>query len=65
VSIAGREAEWASVWLGSTFGMVLADAVAVAVGLLARRQLPLERIGQGAAVLFVVFGVLTIASAFV
>ena len=65
VSIAGREAEWASVWLGSTFGMVLADALAVAVGLLARRQFPLERIGQGAAVLFAVFGVLTIASAFI
>lgn len=65
VSIAGHDPSWAGVWLGSTFGMVGADALAVAVGLMARRQLPLERIGQGAAVLFVVFGGLTIASAFV
>lgn len=64
VSIAGSEPAWASVWLGSTFGMVAADAVAVAVGLMARRQLPLRRIGQAAALLFVAFGVLTIASAF-
>lgn len=64
VSIAGRDADWVGVWLGSTFGMVAADAVVVAVGLLAKRQLPLRRIGQGAAVLFVVFGALTIASAF-
>ena len=64
VSIAGHDPSWVGVWLGSTFGMVAADAVAVAVGLLARRQLPLQRIGQIAAVLFVAFGALTIASAF-
>ncbi len=65
VSIAGREAEWVPVWLGSTAGMVLADALAVAIGLVAKRQLPLALIGRVSAVLFVVFGVLTIASAVV
>ena len=65
VSIAGRDPEFVGVWLGSTAGMVLADALAVAVGLTFRRQLPQRRIGQFAAVLFVIFGLGTMASAFV
>jgi putative Ca2+/H+ antiporter (TMEM165/GDT1 family) len=64
VSIAGRESSVAGVWLGSTLGMVLADALAVAVGLLAGNNLPMRTIGRVAAVLFVVFGAVTIASAF-
>ncbi|MCC6237394.1 MAG: TMEM165/GDT1 family protein [Dehalococcoidia bacterium] len=65
VSLAGSNPDWVGVWLGSTAGMVLADALAVAVGLALRRQLPQRRIGQVAAALFVIFGLLTIASAFV
>ncbi|MEI6664938.1 MAG: TMEM165/GDT1 family protein [Chloroflexota bacterium] len=65
VSIAGREPSFVPVWLGSTFGMVLADAVAVVVGIVAGKRLPLRLIGQIAAGLFVVFGALTIVSAFV
>jgi putative Ca2+/H+ antiporter (TMEM165/GDT1 family) len=65
VSIAGREANAVGVWLGSTLGMVLADALAVAVGLLAGNNLPTRTIGRVAAALFVVFGLATIASAFV
>lgn len=64
VSLAGREPSAVGVWLGSTLGMVLADALAIAVGLLAGDRLPQRRIGQVAAVLFVVFGALTIASVF-
>ena len=45
--------------------MVLADAIAVAVGLALGKQLPQRRIGQFAAALFVIFGVVTMASAFV
>lgn len=65
VSLAGREANATGVWLGSTAGMVLADALAVGVGLLAGNNLPTRTIGRVAAVLFVVFGLATIASAFV
>jgi len=64
VSIAGREPSFVGVWLGSTLGMVLADALAVAIGLAAGKQLPARLIGRIAAVLFVVFGLGTIASAF-
>ncbi len=55
---------WA-VTLGSTIGMVLADAIAILVGRLLGRNMPellLRRVSGGA---FILFGVLTIASTFV
>ena len=65
VSLASREQSFVGVWLGSTVGMVAADALAVAVGLVAGKRLPQRTVGLVAAVLFVFFGVVTIASAFV
>ena len=65
VSLAGREPSALGVWLGSTLGMVLADALAIFVGLKMGERLPQRRIGQGAAILFVVFGAITIGSVFV
>lgn len=64
VSLAGHDSSFVGIWLGSTVGMVLADAVAVGVGIFAGEQLPHRRIAQGAAALFLVFGVITLASAF-
>lgn len=63
VSLAGNQADTVGVWLGSTLGMVAADGVAVGVGRLLGRRLPERRIAVGAALLFVVFGVLTLARA--
>ena len=65
VSIASRDPSFVGVWLGSTVGMVLADALAVGVGIVAGKRLPERRLGQAAAVLFAIFGVVTIASVFV
>ncbi len=65
VSLASREASFTGVWMGSTLGMVAADAIAVAIGLVAGKRLPQRTVGLGAAVLFVIFGLLTIGSAFV
>lgn len=56
VSLAGREASAVGVWLGSTLGMVLADAVAIGAGVLAGRRLPQRAIAVVAAALFAVFG---------
>ncbi len=44
--------DWFGVWLGSTLGMVAADALAIAVGAVLARQLPAQVISRGAAVLF-------------
>ncbi|OJF14030.1 TMEM165/GDT1 family protein [Couchioplanes caeruleus] len=48
---------WFGTWLGSTLGMVAADALAIGVGRLLGRHLPEKAIKYGAAALFAVFGV--------
>ena len=64
VSLAANSPQVVGVWLGSTAGMVLADALAIGAGILAGTRLPRRAIGVGAAALFVVFGLLTLVKAF-
>lgn len=47
---------WFGTWLGSTVGMVAADALAIGVGALLGRHLPERAVRYGAAALFAVFG---------
>ncbi|QTI69757.1 TMEM165/GDT1 family protein [Gordonia polyisoprenivorans] len=47
--------DWVGVWIGSTIGMVAADALAIVVGMLLGKHLPERVISLGAAVLFFVF----------
>jgi putative Ca2+/H+ antiporter (TMEM165/GDT1 family) len=49
---------WLGTWIGSTVGMVAADALAIGVGALLGRHLPDRFIRYGAAAAFAVFGVL-------
>ncbi len=49
---------WLGTWVGSTLGMVAADAIAIVVGKHLGTRLPERAIKIGAALLFVVFGVL-------
>jgi len=49
-------------WLGSTLGMVAADALAIVVGQQLGRRLPERAIRYGAAASFVVFGLLLVLS---
>jgi putative Ca2+/H+ antiporter (TMEM165/GDT1 family) len=48
---------WFGTWLGSTLGMVAADALAIVVGRALGKRLPENVIRIGAAVLFFVFGI--------
>ena len=48
---------WLGTWIGSTVGMVAADALAIVVGRQLGRHLPEKAIKYGAAALFVIFGV--------
>ncbi|WP_223409000.1 TMEM165/GDT1 family protein [Occultella gossypii] len=48
--------DWAGVWIGSTLGMVAADALAIVVGAVLGKHLPEHVIQLGAAVLFFAFG---------
>jgi putative Ca2+/H+ antiporter (TMEM165/GDT1 family) len=59
ITLATREG-WFGTWVGSTVGMVAADALAIGVGALLGKKLPENVIKWGAATLFALFGVLLI-----
>lgn len=48
--------DWTGVWIGSTLGMVLADALAIGVGMLLHRRLPERVLHALASRLFLMFG---------
>lgn len=54
-------ADWFGTWIGSTLGMVAADAVAIGVGALLGRSLPADVVRVGAAILFFAFGIWLVA----
>ncbi len=59
VTLATTEEPWGT-WLGSTAGMVAADAIAIAVGKLLGSRLPERAIRFGAAAAFAIFGAILI-----
>jgi Ca2+/H+ antiporter, TMEM165/GDT1 family len=59
ITLATQEG-WLGTWIGSTVGMVAADALAIVVGAMLGRRLPENVIKWGAAALFALFGVLLI-----
>ena len=60
ITLATTEGLWGT-WVGSTLGMVAADALAILVGALLGKRLPERAIKIGASASFVLFGVLLIA----
>lgn len=52
----GTQYHWLPVWIGSTVGMVAADAIAIALGSVLGKKLPERAIRIGAATLFFVAG---------
>ncbi|WDZ83066.1 TMEM165/GDT1 family protein [Micromonospora cathayae] len=54
---------WFGTWIGSTIGMVAADALAILVGRMLGRKLPEKTIKYGAAVLFAICGLWLILEA--
>jgi putative Ca2+/H+ antiporter (TMEM165/GDT1 family) len=48
---------WLGTWIGSTLGMVAADALAIVVGRALGKRLPERTIAIGAAILFFAFGI--------
>jgi putative Ca2+/H+ antiporter (TMEM165/GDT1 family) len=63
VTLAAQRQAAVAIWLGSTLGMVAADAVAIMAGRVLGRRLPERAIKLLAAGIFFVFGVLTLAQA--
>ncbi len=62
IALATREGLFGT-WLGSTAGMVAADALAIAAGALLGKNLPERAIRFGAAAIFVIFGVVLLVDA--
>jgi Ca2+/H+ antiporter, TMEM165/GDT1 family len=60
ITLATQEG-WLGTWLGSTLGMVAADALAILAGALLGRHLPERATKYGAAALFAIFGFLLVA----
>ena len=56
---------WLGTWVGSTIGMVAADALAILIGRLLGRHLPEKVIKYGAAALFAIFGIWLIVEAII
>lgn len=65
VTLAARQTSFVGVWLGSTVGMVLADALAIWVGMVLGKHIPERAVKYGAAAIFIVTGIATIWIAFV
>ncbi len=63
IMIASRERNLLGVWLGSTLGLVSANALAIVVGKLLGKQLPTKILKYGAAFIFVASGVVAIIQA--
>jgi len=60
ITLATKEGAFGT-WLGSTLGMVAADALAIVVGQQLGARLPERAIRIGASILFLVFGVVLLA----
>jgi putative Ca2+/H+ antiporter (TMEM165/GDT1 family) len=63
ITLAGQLKAFVPVWLGSTVGMVAADAAAIWVGHILGANLPERAISLVAAAIFVLFGAWTLAVA--
>jgi putative Ca2+/H+ antiporter (TMEM165/GDT1 family) len=63
VTLAAGKESWVGVWIGSTLGMVLADALAIWVGMILGKRLPERAVKLGAAAIFLITGVVTIGMA--
>ncbi len=63
ISLGGRNDDFIGIWLGSTAGMVAADALAILAGVFAGKRLPERTIAKVAALLFFVFGTISLVQA--
>jgi putative Ca2+/H+ antiporter (TMEM165/GDT1 family) len=63
VTLASQQHAFVAIWLGSTLGMVASDGLAILIGKALGRQLPERLIKYGAASIFLITGVVTVAEA--
>ena len=64
ITIASEQQSFVAVWLGSTIGMVIADALAIIIGKVMGKNLPENLVRYVGAAIFLVSGVWTLWEAF-
>jgi len=57
ISLAVKYSAIWSVWMGTTAGMMIADAIGIGVGIVMGKRIPERAVKWGAAVIFIAFGV--------
>jgi putative Ca2+/H+ antiporter (TMEM165/GDT1 family) len=62
ITLASQLRDAFPVWIGSTLGMVIADGIAVVVGLVIGKRLPTRAIKYGSAAVFIVSGLATLVA---
>jgi len=65
IALAARYQSFIAVWIGSTIGMVIADGLAIIIGVIAGKQLPEHIIRYVSATIFFIAGIATIIEAVV
>jgi len=63
VALATRFDSFIQIWLGTTCGMVIADAFGITVGIVLGKKIPERLVKWFAALVFIIFGVLGIYGA--
>ncbi|MCL5960791.1 MAG: TMEM165/GDT1 family protein [Chloroflexi bacterium] len=63
VTLASEYRAFVPVWIGSTLGMVIADGLAILIGIIIGKNLPERLIRIGAAVVFIGAGIATLVEA--
>jgi putative Ca2+/H+ antiporter (TMEM165/GDT1 family) len=63
ISLAAQYKDFVGVWLGSTLGMVIADGLAIIVGIVMGKHLPEKIIKYISAAIFILFGIFITAEA--
>jgi putative Ca2+/H+ antiporter (TMEM165/GDT1 family) len=62
VTLASQLQDAFPVWIGSTLGMVIADGLAVMVGIAVGKRLPTRAIKYGSATVFILSGIVTLVA---
>jgi putative Ca2+/H+ antiporter (TMEM165/GDT1 family) len=65
VALAAKYMSIVPVWLGTTTGMIIADAIGIIIGIVLGKKIPERFVKWFAAIIFIAFGVIGLYKVFV
>jgi putative Ca2+/H+ antiporter (TMEM165/GDT1 family) len=63
VALAAKYDNWTAIWMGTTSGMLIADAIGIIVGIVLGKKIPERFVKWFAAIIFILFGILGLHAA--